>query len=126
MREQELKVRLLIGGMISGLGCLVAIGWMMALPARANVLEGILVINSLTQFVKAALLLLTALTVIISVDSDFTTHVGEYFALILLATAGMMFLVSSEDILMLFVSLELTSLSLYILTAFDKRSPRSA
>ena len=126
MREQELKVRLLIGGMISGLGCLVAIGWMMALPARANVLEGILVINSLTQFVKAALLLLTALTVIISVDSDFTPHVGEYFALILLATAGMMFLVSSEDILMLFVSLELTSLSLYILTAFDKRSRRSA
>ena len=38
----------------------------------------------------------------------------------------MMFLVSSEDILMIFISLELTSLSLYILTAFNKRSPKSA
>ena len=54
-------------------------------------------------------------------DTDFTAHVGEYFALILLAAVGMMFLVSSEDILMIFVSLELTSLSLYILTAFNKR-----
>ena len=46
--------------------------------------------------------------------------------MILLAAVGMMFLVSSEDILMIFISLELTSLSLYILTAFNKRSPRSA
>ena len=37
-----------------------------------------------------------------------------------------MFLVSSEDILMIFISLELTSLSLYILTAFNKRNPKSA
>ena len=51
---------------------------------------------------------------------------GEYFALILLAAVGMMFLVSSEDILMIFISLELTSLSLYILTAFNKRNPKSA
>ncbi len=126
MREQELRVRLVIGGMVSALGCLVAIGWMAVLPAHANLSEGMLVVNPLTQWVKAAVLLLAALTVIISVDSDFTTHVGEYFGLVLLATAGMMFLVSSEDILMLFVSLELTSLSLYVLTAFDKRSPRSA
>ena len=51
---------------------------------------------------------------------------GEYLALILLATVGMMFLVSSEDILMIFISLELTSLSLYILTAFNKRNRKSA
>jgi NADH-quinone oxidoreductase subunit N len=38
----------------------------------------------------------------------------------------MMFLVGSEDLLMVFISLELTSLSLYILTAFDKRNIRSA
>src|SRR5207302_6912239 len=65
-------------------------------------------------------------TLIISIETNFTTHVGEYFALILLAAAGMMFLVSSEDILMIFISLELTSLSLYILTAFNKRNIKSA
>ena len=51
---------------------------------------------------------------------------GEYFLLLLLATLGMMFLVSSENLLMLFVSLELLSLSLYIMTAFNKRHRPSA
>jgi NADH-quinone oxidoreductase subunit N len=52
--------------------------------------------------------------------------VGEFIALMLLATIGMMFLISTQDILMIFVALELTSLSLYILTAFNKRNPQSA
>jgi NADH-quinone oxidoreductase subunit N len=52
--------------------------------------------------------------------------VGEYFTLLLLATVGMMFLVSTEEMLMLFVSLELTSLSLYVLVAFNKRERHAA
>src|SRR5438445_9704704 len=71
-------------------------------------------------------LVLASFTVLISIETDFTSHVGEYFALVLLAAVGMMFLVGSEDILMIFISLELTSLSLYILTAFNKRSLKSA
>jgi NADH-quinone oxidoreductase subunit N len=122
----ELRFRLLIGGMISCVGCAAAIACMLALPQNATFLEGMLVVTPLTQFIKIALLVLTILTIGISVDTDFTTHVGEYFALILLAAVGMMFLVSSEDILMIFISLELTSLSLYILTAFNKRNPKSA
>jgi NADH-quinone oxidoreductase subunit N len=126
LRGLELRFRLLVGAMISCVGCSVAIAWMIALPEYANLFEGMLVVNPLTQFVKVALLVLTIFTLLISVDTDFTPHVGEYFALILLAAVGMMFLVSSEDILMIFISLELTSLSLYILTAFNKRNPKSA
>src|SRR5258707_10180884 len=126
MRELELRFRLIIGAMISCVGCVAAIGWMTAPPQEANFMAGMLVLNPLSQLVKAALLLLTIFPLIISIETDFTTHVGEYFALILLASAGMMFLVSSEDILMIFISLELTSLSLYILTAFNKRNIKSA
>jgi NADH-quinone oxidoreductase subunit N len=126
LRGLEQRFRLLVGAMISCVGCAVAIAWMFAMPEHANLFEGMLVVNPLTQFMKAALLVLTVFTVLISADTDFTPHVGEYFALILLAAVGMMFLVSSEDILMIFISLELTSLSLYILTAFNKRNPKSA
>jgi NADH-quinone oxidoreductase subunit N len=122
----ELRFRLLIGAMAGCVGCAAAIAWMLVLPQQATFLEGMLVVTPLTQFIKIALLVFTILTLVISVDTDFTTHAGEYFALILLAAVGMMFLVSSEDILMLFVALELTSLSLYILTAFNKQSPQSA
>jgi NADH-quinone oxidoreductase subunit N len=86
----------------------------------------LLVVDPLTQFIKIALLAMTIVTLVISIDTSFTTHVGEYCALVLFAAVGMMFLVSSEDILMIFISLELTSLSLYILTAFNKRNLRSA
>ena len=126
LRGLELRVRFLISAMIACVGCAAAIGWMLALPQHASFLEGMLVVTPLTQFIKVALLVLTIFTLLISADTDFTPHVGEYFALILLAAVGMMFLVSAEDILMIFISLELTSLSLYILTAFNKRDSRSA
>src|SRR5438105_1738300 len=126
LRGLELRFRLLIGALISCVGCAAGIGWMLVLPDHANFLEGMLVIDPLTLLVKMAVLVLAIFTILISIETDFTSHVGEYFALVLLAAVGMMFLVGSEDILMIFISLELTSLSLYILTAFNKRNLKSA
>ncbi|MEI8042515.1 MAG: NADH-quinone oxidoreductase subunit N [Verrucomicrobiota bacterium] len=126
LRGEELPFRRSMGAIISCSGCAGAIGWMLVAPQQANFAEGILVVDPLTQLVKVALLVLTVCAILITVDTDFTPHTGEYFALILLAAVGMMFLVSSEDILMIFISLELTSLSLYILTAFNKRQAKSA
>jgi len=126
LRDLELRFRLSIGALISIAGCLVSAGWMLALPQHADFFQGTLVADSLRELVKIALLVLTIFTLLLSIETNFTSHVGEYFALILLAASGMMFLVSSEDILMIFLSLELTSLSLYILTAFNKRSVQSA
>ncbi|HEX4262845.1 MAG TPA: NADH-quinone oxidoreductase subunit N [Verrucomicrobiae bacterium] len=126
MRELETRFRFLVSGMIACVGCFGAIAWMLISHTHANAFGGMLVVDPMTQFVKIALLALTIFTILLSMDSDFTDHVGEYLALILLAAVGMMFLVSAEDILMIFIALELTSLSLYILTAFNKRDIKSA
>jgi NADH-quinone oxidoreductase subunit N len=126
LRDLELPMRRLIGALISSIGCVAAIAWMVALPQHGTVADGMLVVDPLTRLMKMALLGFAILTLLISVETSFTSHIGEYFTLILLATAGMMFLASSEDILMIFISLELTSLSLYILTAFNKRNVKSA
>ena len=126
LRESETRTRFTIGAMISCVGCAGAIVWMLLTHPHGNVLDGMLVVDPLTQLVKISVLALAIFTILISIESTFTTHVGEYLALILLATVGMMFLVSSEDILMIFISLELLSLSLYILTAFNKRNVKSA
>jgi len=126
LRELDVRFRLVIGAMISTLGCVVAAAWIVALPEGANAMDGMLVVDPLTRLVSVALLALTVVTILLSLDTSFTAHVGEYFALILLATTGMMFLVSAEDILMIFISLELTSLSLYILAAFNKQNVQSA
>ncbi len=126
LRGVDPHFRRVVGAMIACVGCVIAIGWMVALPEQGNLANGMLVVDPTTQLVKMVLLVLTICTLVLTVDTNFTRHTGEFLALILLATLGMMFLTSSEDMLMVFVSLELTSLSLYVLTAFDKRNIKSA
>lgn len=126
LREQPVRLRFGMGAAIASLGCLAAIFFALARHDHANLFNGMLVVDPLTSLVKAAVLGLTIFAVILSTSGKFTEHVGEYLALMLLATVGMMFLVSTEDLLMIFISLELLSLSLYVLTAFNKRNVKSA
>jgi NADH-quinone oxidoreductase subunit N len=69
---------------------------------------------------------LAILVLLLAASARFTSHVGEYCALILFATTAMMLLVSTQNLLLIFISIEFLSLSLYILTAFDKESRPSA
>ena len=128
MRTLEHRFRRMAAGAITLAGCGGAIFWMFQIHQEAGpgLLHAMVVIDPLTQLAKQAVLILTIFTAFTSLDADFTDHIGEYFALLLLATVGMMFLVGTENILMIFLSLELLSLSLYILTAFNKRNPQSA
>jgi NADH-quinone oxidoreductase subunit N len=51
---------------------------------------------------------------------------GEYYTLILLATAGMMMMAAAVDLMVVFLALEIMSISVYALTAFNRRDRRSA
>ena len=126
LRKSDLHFRSFVGAILSVAGCVAAVGWILHTPQTANVLDGMLVLNPLAQRVQIALLILTMLTVLTFIGSTFTEHVSEYLALMLLATVSMMLLVSTGNLLMIFLSLELLSLSLYILTAFNKSNVRSA
>jgi NADH-quinone oxidoreductase subunit N len=126
MRGDTVRNRFQVVGGFAIVGCIISALLLLTGHGTEHVLGGMLAVDPLTRLVKVALLGLSAFTILISLDAKFTDHVGEYLALILLATIGMMFMVSSEELLMIFVSLELTSLSLYILTAFNKQNLRSA
>ncbi len=128
MRGETVSARLRWAAGLTVFGCGAAAAALYLLPS-ATPLElggGMIEINPLTQLVKTVLLVLAAATALISMDGRFTRHVGEYYALLLLATVGAMFLVSAGNVLMIFVSLELLSLSLYVLTAFNKADVRAA
>ena len=126
LHASDMRLRSAVGAVVSLAGCAVAVAWILHTPQSANVLDGMLVLNPLAQRMQIALLILSMMTVLIFIGSTFTQHVSEYLSLLLLATVSMMFLVSTQNLLLIFLSLELLSLSLYILTAFDKRSLRSA
>jgi len=115
-----------VGAIITSIACLAAAALVCTLKEPGRYFEGMFVVDPLTVVVKPLLLAMTIFTAIIAIPGEFTEHVGEFFALVLLATLGMLLLVSTENLLLVFISLELLSLSLYILTAFNKRNFRSA
>lgn len=53
-------------------------------------------------------------------------HIGEFYALVLLATVGMLVLVAARDLVLIFLALELMSIAVYVLTGFNRRDRRSA
>jgi NADH-quinone oxidoreductase subunit N len=128
MRRQPERGRMLVGAMLTAAGCVVAAGWTALHPVAAMVTacDGVFVVSPLAQFARQVILALVIFTALISAESRFTRHAGEYFALVLLAAVGMLFLVCSGDMLMIFVSLELTSLALYALTGFHKECAKSS
>ncbi|OPY52553.1 MAG: F(420)H(2) dehydrogenase subunit N [Methanosaeta sp. PtaU1.Bin060] len=77
-------------------------------------------VDGLSQFFKAVFLIVSLLVVIASLSRYTGKGADEYFALLLLATVGMMVVASSIDLVTLFVGFELASLSTYSLAAFDK------
>ena len=85
-----------------------------------------LVITPLTTLFKIICLILAFFTVILARGDESLQNRGEYLALLLLATIGLMLLVGSEELLMIFIGLELLGLSLYVMTAFDKNDVHSA
>lgn len=125
LRRSAIRLRFAVAVILAALGCILAIARIVIAPVQANLLDGTLIANPLTHLVQVAILALTVFTLFLSANSTFTEHVGEFILLILVATAGMMFLVSSQDLLVIFISLELLSLSLYILAAFSKQSLQS-
>jgi NADH-quinone oxidoreductase subunit N len=113
-----------VAGLVANLGCMAAVICLSMAPDRAS--GPMLALTPLTQIVKMLLLALAFFTIVVSSRAKFTRHTGEYFALLLLATVGLMLLVSSNNFLMIFVALELLSISLYVMAAFNKDSLASA
>lgn len=114
-RSQHLCFPVAIAGLVAAAAAVAYI-----LPARESLYHDMIVVTPLTSLFKIVILILAFFTVLLASKSPFTSHKGEYLALILFATIGLMLLVSSEELLMIFIGLELTGLSLYILAAFDK------
>src|SRR4030095_8582050 len=107
-------------------GLAIAIGAVLILPQNATLFGGMLVITPLTSLFKIICLALALFTVVLARNDRPTRTPGEYLAMLLLATIGLLLLVGSEELLMIFIGLELTGLSLYVMAAFDKTDVRSA
>lgn len=94
---------------------------------KALAFKGLIVVDPFFIFFSFVFLLAAALVILMSVRylQVEEEHEGEYYALILFATVGMMFLAGGVDLITLFIGLELMAISFYLLTGFLRRDRRS-
>ena len=85
------------------------------------------VIDTLALFFKRFFLLAALFVLIMSVDyaDRFPVGISEFYALILFALAGMLFAASANDLIMVFVSLELITVTFYVLASFQRYQVKS-
>jgi NADH-quinone oxidoreductase subunit N len=126
LRKSSQTARMASACFLGVAGSAAAIFWLMAHPVTMSVAAGALVATPLVAAAQIGILILTALVLLLSVKAEFSRNPGEFVAIVLLATTGMMLVTAARDLLVIFVALELLSLSLYVLTAFAKSSAQSA
>ena len=101
--------------------------WSMAPGVALDGFYGMIRIDGFALLFKAIFLVAAGLAIGIStryLDIEGEQH-GEYYALVLFATVGMMFLACGYDLITLYVGLELMALTFYVLVAFTKREKKS-
>jgi NADH-quinone oxidoreductase subunit N len=90
--------------------------------------DGAFVVDGFARFMKLLTLVASAAALILSFDDLRRTRSlkFEYPVLVLLATAGMLMMISANDLISLYLGLELQSLSLYVLAAIRRDDVRSS
>lgn len=116
-------------GWIALVGVLVAAffnGWLYGVHELGR--TSMIAVDHYRLFANWILLLAAALAILISFSYVYRQRLqaGEFYGLILLATAGMMFMAGARDLIVIFLGLEVMSISVYALTAFNRRDRKSA
>jgi NADH-quinone oxidoreductase subunit N len=117
-------------GIVNALAVLLLIvagGWMLLWPADGQAFGGAFVSDPFARFMKLLTLLGSALTLVMSTgfakEQKFDKF--EYPVLVLLATLGMLLMISANDMIALYLGLELQSLALYVVAAINRDNLRS-
>jgi len=133
----------LLAAILTGLGFAGALGvtvWQWALHSSAlvtttgleligtdSVLGGMFAVDGVALFTRFTVCVAGLLTVPLgyAYAEERRIHRGEYYPLLMFAATGMTLLAASADLLMVFISIEILSLALYVLCAFAKRDLNS-
>ncbi len=94
---------------------------------EASSFQNMAAADGYSQFFNLIFLTTAALSILISIKyvADEGLACGEYYALLLLATAGMMLMGAATDLLIIFLGLEILSIPLYVLTGLNRARQES-
>ena len=117
--------------LITIVGCAIALYVsidMLNIGIEGTEFSNMIQVDKYSLFFNVIFLVSTILVVLISINylGQQDRRQGEYYLLILLATLGMMLMASGNELIVVFLGLELMSLSLYVLAGYFQRSMASS
>ncbi|WP_288428129.1 NADH-quinone oxidoreductase subunit NuoN [uncultured Agrobacterium sp.] len=107
---------------------LVVVGlWIIFAPASGLAFGGVYVADAFGNFMKILALIGSIVAMILSVGHSRVEPIGrfEYPVLLVLATLGILLMISANNLISLYMALELQSLALYVICAINRESLRS-
>ncbi len=115
-------------GWLALAGVLVSLGITLLTADRTGeAFGGMFVADSFTAFLNVVVLITAAVGILIAMDYLRRTEMNrsEYYFLLLFSTGGMMFMGAANDLIVIFVALELLSIPLYVMSGFRRPEARS-
>jgi NADH-quinone oxidoreductase subunit N len=96
--------------------------------ARESAFNDSVILDNFALFFSLIFLMVAALTILSSIHYVRQAAIaeGEFYALILFATVGMMLMAAANDLLVFFLALETMSVAVYVLTGMWRSSARSS
>lgn len=126
LRSASRESRLAMAVGVGGLATLVALFLACTSGRLGSVFGGVFMIDSLAVAARVTVLGLTLLVLATARGARSPANPAEFIALLLFAATGILLMASAQQLLVIFLSLELASLSLYVLAGFDKSSRASS
>jgi len=123
-RPAETRLRAAVG--VAALAVAAAVGLVLEVGRPGTLAGGALRLDLPALAVRLGVLVLVLGALGITTGAPALRHPVEYVAVMLFAAAGLTLMAAADQLLPAFLALELASLSLYVLTGFDKTRPESA
>lgn len=125
-RRRADGARLNLASAVGAIACAAAVYLACHVGPIGPVFGDVLVLDRLAVGTRIGVLLLTILALGVGIGARTPRNPVEYVAVVLFAATGLIVMAAAQQLLLVFVALELASLSLYILVGFDKTRPESA
>jgi NADH-quinone oxidoreductase subunit N len=113
-------------GIINVVGLIITLGAAIIWRPETELALGGMIRSDLTALVFRGMFLVAAAIVsLMSMDFEQLKQSGEYYALIVIAAMGLGLMAAANDVIMLYVAMELTSITQYLLVGYLRDTPRS-
>lgn len=108
--------------------CILAFTFIYSTGEGISFFKGLYVSDSISTYFKQIFIISAILVTLMSISyvKRLTDSKSEFFVIIIFAALGMMVMASANDLITLYIGLELMSICFIILTAYDKKSIKSA